>query len=119
MRTVVPPPGLIVQSTSSIKVRMKKMPRPEVFRMFSCAVGSGTVSGVESCPLVVHADFDSVRRALQTNLDDLLVVLTITMKDCVRYGLAHGHIDAKRSVITDACTANKISNRCGGGSNRI
>ncbi len=49
----------------------------------------------------MHADFDSVRRAFQNDLYDLLFILTIAMKHCVRYGLAHGHIDAKRSVITD------------------
>src|SRR5205085_8246241 len=50
MRTSVPPSGGRSQVTSSMKVRMKRMPRPEVFRMFSSAVGSATPAGSKPAP---------------------------------------------------------------------
>ena len=56
---------------------------------------------IEARALIMHADFDSVRRALQSNLYDLIFILTIAMQHGVGHGLAHSHIDSKRSVITD------------------
>ncbi len=50
----------------------------------------------------MHADFHSVRRALQSYIYGFILVLTITVKHCVGDSLAHGHVDTKRSVIADA-----------------
>src|SRR2546430_1865365 len=50
MVTTVPPPGGKTYDTSSMKERMKKMPRPSTFRRFSTAVGVGTDSGSKPPP---------------------------------------------------------------------
>ena len=80
---------------------MKKMPRPEVFKMFSRAVGSGTSFRVESGALVVNADFYSVRRAFQNDVDDFAFILAVSMNDSVGHCLANSHVNSERSVVTD------------------
>ena len=50
----------------------------------------------------MHADFHSVRRALQNDLYGFVLVLTIAMKHCVSNGFAYSHVDPERSIIADA-----------------
>src|SRR5207244_11776591 len=47
---MVPPSGLDDHCTSSIKLRIKKIPRPDVFKRFAGAVGSGTLAGSNPSP---------------------------------------------------------------------
>ena len=61
----------------------------------------GDVIRIESRALIVHADFDSVRRAFESNVYGLVLILLVTVKDGVGHGLAHGHIDTKRGVFSD------------------
>ena len=50
IRTSMPPPFARAICTSSMKLRMKKMPRPLDFRRFSGASGSGSSSGSKPSP---------------------------------------------------------------------
>jgi len=50
----------------------------------------------------MHADFNSVRRAFQTDIYGFVLILTIAMQHCVSHRFAHSHVDAERCVITDA-----------------
>ena len=50
MRTTVPPSGWRHHSTASMKVRMKRMPRPDAFSRFCGSVGSATRLGSKPSP---------------------------------------------------------------------
>src|SRR5215217_2834211 len=50
IRTSIPPSGIRRSETSSMKLRMRKMPRPLDFSMFSGASGSAMLSGSKPSP---------------------------------------------------------------------
>jgi hypothetical protein len=67
----------------------------------------------------MDADFHSVRRAFQNDINGLVVVLMIAVKHGVGHGLAHGHVDSESSIVTDAGAADELSDRGGRGGNRF
>ena len=67
----------------------------------------------------MDADFHSVRRAFQNDINGLVAVLTITVQHGVGDSLAHGHVDSESSIVTDAGAANELSDRGGRSGNRF
>ena len=82
-----------------MKLRMKKIPRPEVFKMFSSLVGSGTSSGLNpepwSCTLISKA-FGSVS---QLNFDDFRLIEFVSMNHRVRHRFPDCHVYSKGDVL--------------------
>ena len=71
MRTAIPPSGRRAIDTSSMKLRMKKMPRPLDFSMFSGVERVGDRLRVEALAFVEHFDdeFLGASRGAELKLD--------------------------------------------------
>ena len=101
------PPSVARRSvTSSMKLRMKKMPRPLDLRRFSGARGSATSSGSKPSPSSQHADDQLARigRRGEGELDghQLVGMLAVAVLDGVDHRLAHGHADPVHAVFVEA-----------------
>ncbi len=91
-------------ATSSMKLRMKKIPRPLDFSTFSGSSGLAIGSGIEALrPRRARCTTNSsgFARAAQAELDDdvLGCVLAVAVLDGVDDRLAHGHADPVRGVL--------------------
>ena len=94
MTTSMPPWGARCNTISSMKLRMRKMPRPLAFRRFSGASGSEMRLGIESRTLVTHANDDARRPAgierRELDVHVLVLVAAVAVLDRVDDRLAHG-----------------------------
>ena len=92
--------------TSSMKLRMKKMPRPLDLRRFSGARGSAISSGSKPSPWSSTRTISSPgsRRRREGELDghQLVGVLAVAVLDRVDHRLAHGHADPVHAVFVEA-----------------
>ena len=105
MRTSMPPSGARFSCTSSMKLRMKKMPRPLDLRMFSGASGSATSSGSKPSPWSRDADDELGRRVGggegELDGDELVGMFAVAVLDGVDDRLADGDADPVDRILVE------------------
>ena len=91
--------------TSSMKLRMKKMPRPLDLRRFSGASGSATSSGSKPSPWsrtrTISSPGCAAGREGELDGDQLVGMLAVAVLDRVDDRLAHGHADPVDGVLVE------------------
>ena len=101
----MPPSDARRSTTSSMKLRMKKIPRPLDFRMFSGASGSAISSGSNPWPWSSTRTTNSVglgdRRERELDGDELVVVLAVAVLDGVDDRFADRDADPMRGVFIE------------------
>ena len=112
IRTSMPPPTARWMLSSSMKLRMKKMPRPLALRRFSGASGSGSSSGSNPSAVVPHADeqfFRDPRRPhREVDLDRFRRVVAVAVLDRVDDRLADRDLDPVPGVLVELQHAAKL-----------
>ena len=109
----MPPSAARCRTISSMKLRIRKMPRPLPLRRFSGASGSGTVCGVEPGAFVAHADVDALWRlggssGVNSTCTRLADVVPVAVFDGVDHRLAHGHVDPVPRLLVEAGQARDV-----------
>ncbi len=106
IRISMPPPGTFCRRTSSMKLRMRKMPRPLRLQEVLGRQGIGDFLGLEALALVLDPDdqFAGVVRRDGAELDDdaLAEIALVAVLDGVDDRLADGDADPVELVLVEA-----------------
>ena len=102
MTNSAPPPLGRNTANSSMKVRMRKMPRPEVFSRFSSSQRIRNVGEVEAAALVEDMDDKLVFTTRARQQDFLLALLLVAVANRVDDALAHGEANFLTVVFAES-----------------
>ena len=110
--TSMPPSGGRRSSTSSMKLRMRKMPRPLDFSMFSGRQRVGHFFRLEAFALVADADRQAagvgIGRRRELDVDHLREVAAVAVLDGVDHRLANGDADPVHRVFVEPDAATQM-----------
>jgi hypothetical protein len=79
----------------------------------------GHIGRIESLALILNFDLEFVLQTIECYLDRFSFIFLIAVHDRVRYGFAHGHVNSKRNLLSDAAALNKIRYGGSGPGNRF
>ena len=112
MRISIPPSGARRSWTSSMKLRIRKMPRPLDLRRFSGSSGFGDRLRVEALALVADADrqLGDIRVGRGLELDEHVLggVAAVAVLDRVDHRFADGHAHPMQRILVEADAAREV-----------
>ena len=98
-------------SNSSMKVRIRKMPRPEVFITFSSARGIGDIGKIQSAALVDDVDDQFLGTDFDDHGDFLMALLFIAVANGVDDSFANRHADLVAVVVVETRPTGRCADR--------